>query len=114
MECQAVSRDDMNRTIRLTTSQRTQTRGPRGGFADRGVHTMKGNVKTVFETPHLEEMRCGWCKKHGVTVTALAPDDRLLGWCGLEHSRLGGLRLPLRAEDPSPPPSRRHAERRTT
>lgn len=80
-----------------------------GVFADRGVHTMKGSVRTVFQTPCLADMACRWCQAHGVTVTALQADDRLLGWCCLAHARLDGLRMPgiARAPSPSPSPKRR-------
>jgi hypothetical protein len=78
-----------------------------GDFADRGVHTMKGSVRTVFETPCLAQMGCRWCEARGVTVTALSVDDGLLGWCSLPHARLSGLRMPGIAKAPSPPLKRR-------
>lgn len=78
-----------------------------GDFADRGIHTMRGNVRTVFESPLLSAMRCRWCRARGVTVTALSVDDGLLGWCSLPHARLGGLRMPGIAKAPSPPPKPR-------
>jgi hypothetical protein len=54
-------------------------------------------------TPSLSLMRCRRCRAKGVTVTAITEDDKLLGWCGFDHSRLDGLRLP------SPAPARRRA-----
>jgi len=78
-----------------------------GVFADRGVHTMKGTVRTVFQTPCLAQMDCRWCHALGVTVTALTVDDGLLGWCCLPHARLDGLRMPGIARAPSPAPKRR-------
>ena len=77
-----------------------------GGFADRGVHTMKGTVRTVFQTPCLAEMDCRWCHAPIVTVTALTADGGLLGWCSLPHARLDGLRMPGIARAPSPAPRR--------
>ena len=81
----------------------------RGGFADRGVRGGTGPNAIVLPSPLLSEMCCRWCRRAGVTVTALDGDDRLLGWCGFDHAAKGGLRLPLRAEAPSPPPAKPHA-----
>jgi hypothetical protein len=77
-----------------------------GDFADRGVHTMSGTVRTVFQTPCLALMDCRWCDAPVVTVTALSADDGLLGWCCLAHARLDGLRMPGIAKAPSPAPRR--------
>ena len=72
-----------------------------GDFTDRGVHTMKGKMRTVFETPLLSAMRCRRCRGKGVSVTAITEDNKLLGWCCLPHARADGLRLPHRAETTS-------------
>lgn len=63
-----------------------------GDFAMRGV--TDGSKRVPIETPLLSLMRCRGCRTKGVTVTALAEDGHLLGWCGLEHAWATGLRLP--------------------
>ena len=81
-----------------------------GDFADRGVHTLRGHAVMVIETPRLAGMHCHWCQVHGVMVTALTEDDKLLGWCSMAHATLDGLRMPGIAKAPSPAPRRRRKE----
>jgi hypothetical protein len=72
-----------------------------GGFAERGVHTMRGSEVTPFPTPNLARMRCRRCRRLGVTVTAMDADDHLFGWCCLAEAVADGLCLPTR-KAPSP------------
>jgi hypothetical protein len=66
-----------------------------GDFADRGIHTRRGNAVTPIPTPSLALLRCAHCRRPGVTVTAM-DGPRLLGWCGMAEAVLDGLRLPGR------------------
>lgn len=78
------------------------TRQP-GVFANRGVHTSLrwGTKRIPLPTPRLAMMRCRRCRKFGVTVTAEL-NERLVGWCCLDHAAQDGLCLPHGRETPSP------------
>jgi hypothetical protein len=65
-----------------------------GDFAMRGVAVREGGKLVPVPTPALSLMRCRHCRAKGVSVTALAEDGHLLGWCLFEHARADGLRLP--------------------